>query len=270
MSKLFEIPTIVEILPSGTVRITATKVKRSAIWKLVVDDDLNPGAARYGYREDTPTTITLTSYSSYDGGLVANMAYAFACITEADDWTHLFSVPASNFGEKNVRTKGFQPDDDVVLEIQRLFVNGKAVNGLNSMANDLKFKGLNTDAIYAWNREAIECLRRAGGTFSAPASIVANVEKVSEYAKLARAIDGLKQVNLGIIKREIASFEQSIAMFNPTELAQKYFEIVRMIDDETARLQTEVDDFDASWDEIQQHLMVAIRKATPPAPSTPK
>lgn len=126
MSKLFEIPTIVKAQYEGeidlrlvSVRITTTMKKRSAIWKLVVNGDLNPGAARYGYREDTPTTITLTPYPGYDGALVANMAYAFACITEADDWTHLFSVPASRFGEKNVKTEGFQPDYDVALEIQR-------------------------------------------------------------------------------------------------------------------------------------------------------
>ncbi len=277
MSKLFDIPTIVKAelevkidLRIVSVRITTTKEKRSAIWHLVVNDDLNPGVARYGYREDAPTTITLTPYPGYDGDLVANMAYAFACIVEARDWTNLFSVPASDFGEENVKTEGFQPNKEVMLEIQRLYVTKKAVDVLNSMVNDLKFMGLNTNAIYAWNREAIECLRRAGGTSTAPASVVSKVGKIGEYANLARAIDLIKLANLTIIKRKVASFELSTAMFSSTELAQQYFAIVSMIDSETTRLSDEVDDFSTDWDEIQQNLMVAIRKATPPAPATPK
>lgn len=272
MSKLFDIPTIVEVLISGeSVRITATSEKRSAIWRLVVNNSLNPGVAKYGYHKyDTPTTITLTTYPGYDGALVANMAYAFACIVEADDWTNLFSVPASRFGEKNVKTEGFKPDNDVALEIQRLFVTEKAVNVLKSMVNDLKFKGLNTDAIYAWNHEATECLRRAGGTSTALASIVANVEKVGEYASLARASDKTKLVNLRAIQEAVALFEQSTAGNKPADLAQGYFKIVRWIDDETTRLEAEVDIFATHWDMLQFELMVQIRKATPPAPSTAK
>lgn len=277
MSKLFEIQTIVKVQFEGeidpricSVRITATKKRRSAIWKLVVNDNLNPGVARYGYSNDSLTTITLTPYRGYDGSLVANMAYAFACITQADDWTHLFSIPAPTLGVKNVKTEGFQPDDDVVLEIQRLFVNWKAVSDLNSRIGDLKLEGINTNAIYAWNREAIECLRRAGGTTTALASIVANVAKVNEYAALVRAIDKIKLANLKAIQKVVALFEQPTAGIKAADLAHEYFKIVRWVDDETTRLEAEVDDFATHWDKLQFELMEQIRKATPPASPTSK
>ncbi len=262
---LFNIRTKVEIVYDGgnaVVRITAAKDVRSKIWDLATNNCLNPGVARYD--GGAPTIITLAPYPGYDGKLVANMAYTMACIAGVDDWTALFCSPAARLDD-GVIVEGFVPNPQVVAELQRLYVEWKSVRTLESRIFDLSHSGLNTETIYAWHAEAIECYRRAGNL--AQGKIDPMVDKIAAYVKFARAIDQRKAENRRALEYMIAAFEASLESSNAATAYREYIEVLAAIDAEEARLQTDVDGFRKAWDEIKHELMPAIRKATPPAPA---
>lgn len=266
MSQLFNIQT--QISTQGeVVRIVAAKPVRSAIWNLVTNDALNPGVARYD--GGAPTVVTLKPYPGYDGALVENMAYAFACLASWGDWATLFCTSITEYTKGLVTVEGFTPDPEVVAEFQRLYVAWKSVSSLQKKVNSLGLIGHNTSAVIDWNHEAIECFRRADSPNRA--TIEQMVEDVGEYAREARKISATKAANRRILEAKVKTFELLVASAaETTKVSQVFYSIDWDIQVESNRLLDEIELHSTEFAEIRDNLMVAIRKATPPAPPTSK
>lgn len=244
------------------VRIVAAKAVRSAIWNLATNDNLNPGVARY--EGGAPTVITLTPYPGYDGELVANLAYALALLANIPDWTDLFTSNATQLAGELVGFESFRPDQEVIDEVQQIYLNWKSITTLKNMAHNLGFSGYNTGAILEWNREATECFRRSSDIVQA--KIHPMIKNLDEYAIEARRISATKAARLHALEAEIEMFEILITRGSRQDAYQSYFKIWGAIETEGDRLRAEAKQHGGEFAMIRDSLMVTIHRASPPAP----
>lgn len=279
-TKLFDIQTTIRAEFNGTkleeVKITAAKSNRSKIWHIIVQNDFNPGVARFGSRGDTPTTIILHPYPGYEeSGLVVQMAYAAACLTQIKDFTLLFDDPRGNGPaalENLPGVIGFKINDSTIYEFQKLYVSYMAGETLQGLAHELS-SGVNYNALCNWRAEAEEALRRLrftgkklnAGEFIA---ITEAAKLVSRYTKEAQTIRQIQATANDELRQKIDTFAATIKASGPIpSLISRYYELLSTIEAEQIIRQDCVNSFTKPWEEIQEAMRV-IRANTPPVPPT--
>ena len=264
------------------VKIIASKAVRSRIWNIIVKDYFNPGVAQYGFKDDTPTSLTLVPYPGYEhSDLVAQMAEAAACFALVEDFTVLLHQNVFNvFDEGQTPWPDFAIDGKTIAELQRHYAGYMAVKDLQNRVHDLSFKGINYNAVREWHNEAVEAFRRLQfasvnpgneKTRSAQLDIaVKNLSRIENIESEARALHETQ----ASIKRQL---EAAIAVFTAaaeasgatSRLRDSYHQIGFRLRIEQTRLDTDVDGFAQSWEDVRW-LIEEIRKVTPPSPLTAK
>ncbi len=283
MNKLFEIPTTVSAESDGTnlveVRITTSKEVRSKIWHIIVQNDFNPAVAQFGLKGDSPTTIILRPYSGYEeSGLVAQMAYAAACLAQVEDFTLLFDDPSGSGPavlENLPEVIGFEINGGTIYELQKLYVSYMARETLQSLAHELSSLSIDYEAFRNWRAEAEDALRRLrfSGKKLNPGEYLAltNAAKlVNRYAEEAASIRRIQDIADRDLRQKIDSFATKIKDYGPIpNLVSKYYDLLAAVLTEHRIRRESVDSLVKSRKEIREAMGV-IRANTPPVPPAPK
>ena len=279
MNKLFDIPTTIWAKFNGPdlveVEITATKDSRSKIWGIIVRDDFNPGVAQFGIRGDTPTTIILRPYPGYEkSDLVAQMAYAAACLAQVEDFTVLFDDPKGN-GPPTIKNlpivTGFRVDDHTAREFQKLYVSYMAAKTLKNMIGDLGLSMIDYDTIRSWQVAAEEALRRLRFpdakrklNFRELSVVTDAVDLVSQCAAEAQVIRQDQAVANDELREQVDVFAAAIKNCGPLPtFVSRYHELLGAVKVEQIIGQDSVDSF--PWAKIRTAMKI-IRANTPPVP----